>query len=1100
MSWTSLLLAVILIASPSWSQQLGTIEGKVVDARNSPIPAATVRLSSSPPGPPLETLAEIDGTFSFPNLPSGTYQLVVEMRGFEKFVREGVEPAVGAASPLTVALRRLQPAPAPQRPPIQPDRTSAAMERTRPGETAPAFAEIGLAGLGIGNGAPIVPGDEAVAPMREDNSDLLVISGTSTASLASGDWNDPAFRERMMEMRERMGLGGGEGPMFAGGGGGGRFGEGGGFGGGRPGFPGGRGMGRRQPRLNGSIYSSYRNSVFNARPYSITGNEVTKPLQIQNNFGVSVGGALPWGGRAPARNRGPQQPGMWFFSYEGSRNRTPFDVLTTVPTELERAGDFSRTSLRAGVLAGRSVTLFDPASGASTVFPENRIPGSRMNPAAVSLLEFVPLPNLPGSVQNFTMQRGLVNTSDSFSARLNTRLSTKDNIFVNYSTRSGDGITSQIFPGLDSSRETRAQNVVIGGMHRFRPRLIANYRILFNRVRTLSVNSFAFKEDIAGQLGIQGVSREPINYGVPTVNFTNYGDLQLGNPSLTRNQTLTFGGGLNRIGSIHTVQAGGELSWNHRDSQVDPNARGTFDFTGFATSSFDPEGRPVAGTGYDLADFLLGFPYSTSRRFGSSINYLRNKNFSLFLQDNWRLRPNVTINFGLRYEYIQPFYEKYDHIVSLDVAPGFGAVAQVFPDQSGPYTGHFPRSLLFADKNNLGPRIGVAWKPKASSRWVLRAGYGLSNSPSVYPYIYSQLVGQPPFAIGQNILTTLTAPLTLQNGFPVDPNVTILNSYAIDPYYRIGYVQQWNFSIQTQFLKLYTLDVGYNAAKGTRLDILRAPNRAPAGGSPISTEDNRVIGNAGNFVYQSSGANSILHGFQARLNRRFSQGFRMENSYTLAKSIDNASGIGGSTLLVVQDERNIRAERSLSSFDQRHRFQSDFSAELPFGRQRRFLAAASPLVLAVTSGWTLSGSYQLNTGTPLMPRILGNVSNNSGTGSNASERPDATGTAVSLPRDQRTTARYFNTLAFAIPAPGTFGNAARYSIAGPGTNLLSLAVRKNFRLSDNGRRLEFRWQVSNVLNHPSFSGVGTVINALSFGRVTGARSMRQMDFNLRLNF
>jgi hypothetical protein len=137
---------------------------------------------------------------------------------------------------------------------------------------------------------------------------------------------------------------------------------------------------------------------------------------------------------------------------------------------------------------------------------------------------------------------------------------------------------------------------------------------------------------------------------------------------------------------------------------------------------------------------------------------------------------------------------------------------------------------------------------------------------------------------------------------------------------------------------------------------------------------------------------------------------------------------------------------------------------------------------------------------PLLPRILGNVSNNSGTGSNASERPDATGLTVNLPRNQRTTGRYFNTFGFAIPGPGLFGNAARYSIAGPGTNLLNLGLRKSFRLGDNSRRLEFRWQVSNVLNHPNFSGVGTIINALNFGRVTGARSMRQMDFNLRLNF
>jgi hypothetical protein len=261
-----------------------------------------------------------------------------------------------------------------------------------------------------------------------------------------------------------------------------------------------------------------------------------------------------------------------------------------------------------------------------------------------------------------------------------------------------------------------------------------------------------------------------------------------------------------------------------------------------------------------------------------------------------------------------------------------------------------------------------------------------------------------------------------------------------------------------------------------------------------------VIANAGSFVYQSSGANSVLHSLSVRLSRPFSHGFSTENSYTLGKSIDNASGIGGENLVVVQDESNIRAERSRSSFDQRHRFKSEFSFDLPLGERRRFFTGATGLVNQIISGWKLNGSYNFNSGTPLTARVLGNISNNSGTGSNSSERPDSTGASPSLRGGQRTTLAFFNTDAFAFPAPGKFGNAGRYTIQGPGSNLLNLSLRKTFRLDDNGRRLEFRWRATNVLNHPNYAGVGTVVNSLTFGRVTEARSMRQMEFELRINY
>jgi hypothetical protein len=716
------------------------------------------------------------------------------------------------------------------------------------------------------------------------------------------------------------------------------------------------------------------------------------------------------------------------------------------------------------------------------------------------LLDYIPLPNFPGNTQNFTMQRGLPNDSDSFTGRVNARISSKDNGFVSYSYRRGDSVSSQVFPGLDTSRTNSAHNLGIGGMHRFQPRTILNYRGSYNRVRALTSNPFAFKEDIAGELGITGVSQDPINYGIPTIAFTNYGDLQAANPSLSVNETITVGAGLNRIGSKHTFQFGGDLNWNRRKSQVDPNARGSFDFTGFGSSDFDAEGRPVSGTGYDFADFLLGYPYSTSRRYGSSLNYLRNRTANLFLQDTWRVRANLTVNAGLRYEYIQPYYEKYDRMVGLDVAPGFTAVSQVLPGQNGPYTGRFPRALFFTDANNFGPRLGAAWKPKPNSRWTLRLGYGLFYNPSVYPSVAGQLVGQPPFAVNQNLLTSVSAPLTLQHGFPEDPSVTILNSYAIDKNYRIGYVQQWNLSVQTQLRRLYSLELAYNGSKGTRLDILRAPNRAPSGSSPAETEDNRVIANAGNFVFQESGANSVLHSGRIYLTRRFSRGVRVDGRYTFSKSVDNASGVGGGQLVVVQDEHNIFAERSLSSFDQRHRLQVNFNLDLPFGERRRWLANSPGPVRGLVSGWTVNGDYQFLTGTPITARLLGNAANNSGTGSNYSERPDATGIDPSLPVDKRTTLRYFNTLAFALPEPGKFGNAGRNTIPGPDTSLLNASVRKSFRLDDANRRVDFRWQVTNVLNHPNFAGLGTVVNSLNYGRVTSVKAMRQMEFSLRVAF
>ncbi|MGA2264418.1 MAG: hypothetical protein ABSH28_23665, partial [Acidobacteriota bacterium] len=397
---------------------------------------------------------------------------------------------------------------------------------------------------------------------------------------------------------------------------------------------------------------------------------------------------------------------------------------------------------------------------------------------------------------------------------------------------------------------------------------------------------------------------------------------------------------------------------------------------------------------------------------------------------------------------------------------------------------YFPRSLVNADRNNLGPRIGLAWKPTAKSRFVFRTGYGLFYNASAYSTIIGQLVGQPPFALSQNLTTDRSNPFTLQNGFPTNPSLTILNTYAIDPNYKPAYVQMWNLDVQAQISRLYVLGVAYNGSKGTGLDILRAPAHPT---------------NVGSFVYQTDGANSILHAMTVTLSRRFSHGFNMNNQYTLSKSIDDASGIGGVVLKVAQNDQNLAAERSLSSFDQRHNFQTTFGYELPIGQNRKYFANASAKALNFISGWTFNGTYQLASGTPLTASY-----NSIATGSSAalynSVRADSTGVPVNLAWGDRTVTQFFNTTAFTIPA-GQYGNAGRNTITGPGTNLFNLSVRKSFRLDENNaRRIDFSCNASNFLNHPNWGAVNATVGSQYFGQVTSVRGMRSITFNLRVSF
>jgi hypothetical protein len=651
------------------------------------------------------------------------------------------------------------------------------------------------------------------------------------------------------------------------------------------------------------------------------------------------------------------------------------------------------------------------------------------------------------------------------------------------------------FPLLTSSASTRGQNLNLTEIHTFGPRTINTLTGNFNRQRSSSLNPFANTQDITTELGIQGVATNPLDWGPPATQFTNFTGLNLPIPSLTRNQTFRVVDVFLRNVGKHNIRLGGELRRVQDNTLTDPNARGTFTFSGYTTSDFTTNGLPVPNTGFDFADFLLGLPQSTSVRFGESANYFRSWVYSGFFQDDWRVAAHLTINYGLRYEYFMPFTEKYGHLSDLAFSPGFSSATVV----TGQNPGSLPDSLLRADAHNLAPRFGLAYRPWSQHTLVFRAGYGIFYDGSIYSRIFPNMASQPPFADASTLVTTPKSVLTLENGFPaLGPNI-LRNTYAVDPNFRTPYAQTWNFSIEDEIARNLLLSLGYVGTKGTKLDLRLAPNQS-APGSPVTSGQQVALQNALAFTYETSGAASIYHGLQAGLRRQFHGGFSMSGTYTYSKSIDDAGSVGGAGSSVVQNYLDIAAERALSTFDMRHKLLINHTYELPFGEQRRWLRQPG-MVRRAFGDWQISGITSIHSGTPYTASILGNLSDRAGTAAISNLRANATGQVVELPRSERTTQDFFNTAAFALPDPGEYGDAGRDTILGPGVVNFNMALDKLLTFSrEKGIRGDFRISANNIFNTPAFTGLVTVVNEQGYGRVTSVGTMRALTFSLRVRF
>jgi trimeric autotransporter adhesin len=866
---------------------------------------------------------------------------------------------------------------------------------------------------------------------------------------------------------------GGGGPGGGGFGGGGGRGGGGGFGGGgRGGGRGGRGGGGpnrnfqfgnrinrgRRNQFQGNAYYTVGNSVLNARPYSftspttLTGTEVPKAAYANNRFGFSGGGPLV----IPHLSSGDKT--FWFVNYTGVRSKTGFDDVTTVPTLAERGGDFSALG---------SIINYP---NTTTPFPGNVIPPNMLDKTAVALLGYIPLPNAPGLRNNYQLIGANPSNNDNLQTRINQTITAKDGLDVNFNYQHRNSETIQPF-GFADPTHGYGLSASLTYRRTFTRTLINSLVWNFSRNISQTLSPFSNGPDIEANLGITGVSPTPATYGPPTISFTNFGSLTDATPSLTRAQTSAVNDSLIMIRGKQTLTYGVGFQRRQNNTLTDQNGRGTFNFTGLET-------------GYDLSDFLLSLPYQTSvvnYLNGNDARYLRETALSVFATDDYRLLSNLTINAGLRWEYFSPYTEKNGQMADLDFAPGFTAVAQVLPGQTGPYSGLFPQGFIKPDYKMVSPRIGTAWKPWKSKQIVVRTGYGIYYNGGVYGQLASRLVGQPPFATTTQVFQSAATPLSLESGFPVEQSDLIANTFTVDKNYHPGYAQNWTASVQESIGRSYVLQVAYNGIKGTDLDVLQLPNRAPLGTPQLQAQSSLMISNAGEFTYDNSVGNSSYNAAQISLQRRFARGASFTILYTFSKAIDDSSTLGGGPVLIPND---IAAERALSPTDQRHVLRLNYNFQSPIANTRTGFMAT------MLRGWTIGGVLNATSGTPFTATINGD---SSGTGYTGNARAEATGLPVT------SGSGFFNPLAFAVPATGTFGDAGRDTIPGIPQFTLTASFFRSFRIDDK-RRIEFRIDSTNPINRVNITSINTTVNSIQYELPTNAGGMRTITATVRLRF
>lgn len=864
--------------------------------------------------------------------------------------------------------------------------------------------------------------------------------------------------------------------------------------------------------FHGTLYEFHRNRVFDANNFFNNRAGAKKPQNIQNQFGGNIGGPVV------------HDQAFFFFNYEGTRIRKGTTRLGNVPLANEIRGDFSNAAAVANRIPGGAyATLFDrvgdcralvpSAFNANGSFINNQIPAQCLDPLAQRVLALLPRPNVvPGSgplnLNNFIRNPGIQDDTDSYTGRFDWQQSTKNSFFVRYTLsdrfRYVPGIFGGVVDGTGSSANGRlnmkGQSAAVGWTRVISSRLINEFRLGWGRNNSLATQD-PFGLNTLAELGVLGVPDSPLySGGLPGLSISARGGTQLpggqsgfdrlGSPDFlpksqrtnqfqwTDNVSLSYG--------PHQLKFGGDIRGPMRNIYLDvPSLRGTLNFDGNRTA-------------IGLADFLLGYP-SGAQLSNPQVVDSRLKMFSGFIQDDWKATPKLTLNMGLRYDYATWPYEGRNHLTNLDPKTG-----QLFTPANSPYG----RSLINPDKNNFAPRVGLAYQ--LNSDTVLRTGYGRFYMLFERAGSEDQLALNLPNLVQNNVTAannnSTANNIRLRSGFnlslnPASVNPQLVRLRAINPEAVMPSIDQWNIGLQRLLPGSLVVTADYVGTKGTHLSVLRNLNQQLFNAAGVGTG---VIPypSLGPIEYRDNGGNSNYHGGELTLEKRFSRGFSFRTAYTYSKSIDYAQEhlAAGGTGSFTQNARDLHERRGPSDFDVRHRFVGSYIYELPFGKGRSYLHDGA--LAHVLGGWRVSGLANVRSGRPFTVAANGNSTALGGArggglvGAFADCLRDG-----SLPSDQRTIDRWFDTTAYAVPTPARLGTCGRNTLRGPNLTNFDASLARTFDYFGEDRDLEFRWEVFNVFNTPQFGLPDRNLSGTAAGRISSlSGDPRVMQFALKFNF
>ncbi len=1134
--------AATATAAATPAQAGGTIHGTVMTGKV-PLPGVSVTAENTLTGDQYSTTTDITGSYTLVIPQNGRYVLRTQLTAFAPVTKEALLHGGSPAQTLDFSLQLA---------------SRAQEQQAREGAGAQVLGGTGAQSLDLlGSATDLIQaggsGGETGAelPSLAGNSDFS--SGESVAVTGQTGVTNPFAGVDFSQMRDEAelnqsttgsGQGGQGGPGMGGGpgvgGGGGR--SGGGFRGGGGGGGGFRFRGNfrnfKPNQPHGAIFWTGGNGALNADDFALRGQSIQEPSYASNRFGATLF-APPYIPKLLTHDTND----ILFFTLFGTRSSQPFDQYATVPTAAERDGDFSGLTRQNGQL----IAIYNPPGSTCTAngntpeqpFVGNKIPASCLSPQTEALLNYIPEPTLPGAAQNYQRLASADTNTTNIGVRFMHTFGNSGgaNPFLRMARQflgaGGNGITQSlhanynyqntaqdnqnVFPALGGTSETR-QNSLQLGYSIGKGRLTNNINVGWNQTHNQVSNQFSNVQDVASSVvHLSGLPSSPQLWGLPNITLDQFTGLNEAQPRFELQETVLIGEMSMWMHGKHNLRMGADFRRVYQDQIGDTNSTGMFDFTGLFTQQPGSSGLGSSGelgqptSGSSLADLLLGLPQETSIQAANVEAHLRENAIDGYAQDDWRAGKNLTILYGLRYEYFSPYSEEHDRLATLDVSSNFAEAAVVTSNGVGPFTGKFPHDLVYPEKNNFEPRLGFAVHPMRNT--VVRAGYGINYTVGQYVDFVQDMAFAPPFAnVQQNAVYTAAdeagvvncSSFCLANGFPV-PESDQFGTWAVNKNYRLPYVQVWNVNLQRTIPWNVVLNIGYSGSKGSRLDELDAPGRYPEaapGGLPTTTQPFAAANPAVvvPYDYEDSPSFSTYNGLVVSAQKRLSSGIGLRATYTYSHSIDDASSIGGNggtscaATCLAQNWQDLRAEESNSSFDVRHNVTGSFLYELPFGPNTHLLTA--DWLGHVLANMSFSGTFDFATGTPLTPHYE-DTAEGVTTGTTNSQRPDRV-PGVSLTAGGGHLTNWFNKGAFTAPA-GLYGTASRLSIPGPGTATEDMSVSKSLRFGDF-KTFEMRATAENVFNTVQYSGVDTTLGDASYGQVISTAPMRQFSFIGRYRF